>query len=63
MHFDPHTFWPLGHEQAPPGALQTSPAMAAQSAVVQQVLFGMQELLAAHTCWPLGHAHTPPEQT
>ncbi len=31
-----------------------------QSALVQQVLFGMQELLPAHALKPLGHAQLPP---
>lgn len=52
--------------QAPPGE-QVAPATTwqasggeVQSAAVQQLATGMQELLAAQTFWPAGQPHEPP---
>ena len=39
---------------------QFCPLMAVQSALVQQVPFGMQLLAAGHTREPLAHEHVPP---
>jgi hypothetical protein len=53
------TFPPLAHAQLPPGPVQAWP-LTRQSALVQQVVFAMHELLTVHTLSLAPQLHVPP---